>query len=164
MRCLLSEREFLIHVFVAIPLLLKHIEFILERYEHFKELDTRPDDFEDMFTPDWTLNELERTVAKGTGHLTEVSDNSQCFETVKSNLTCRNLESQAVGLAQGLYARVPGGGTRGEEVCDPVSYPPRLLSIGYRSELAARVDALLIERLKQPHSSMLHHRFSTLQI
>ncbi|GJE88539.1 RNA-binding protein Prp24 [Phanerochaete sordida] len=57
--------------YMSIPLLQKHIEFILERFEFLKEQGTRPDDFEDTFTADWTLNELEGIVAKGAGHLGE---------------------------------------------------------------------------------------------
>ena len=64
----------MIVVFVAIPLLQKHLQFILERYELVKEQETRPADLEELLTVDWMLDEMDKVVPKGAGHLTKVSD------------------------------------------------------------------------------------------
>ena len=63
----------------AIPLLQKHLEFLLERYEHVKEQETHPDDLNGLLTMDWMLSEMDKTVSKGAGHLTEVSRKSMCL-------------------------------------------------------------------------------------
>lgn len=57
----------------AIPLLKRHAEFLIERHQHFSEEGgSRPDDLEEMFTTEWTLDALEETISRGAAHLMEV--------------------------------------------------------------------------------------------
>ncbi|KAI0084788.1 hypothetical protein BDY19DRAFT_1077256 [Irpex rosettiformis] len=57
--------------YLSIPILKRHLEFLLERFNHFQELDARPKDLEDMFTQEWTRPRIENVVAQGIAHLTQ---------------------------------------------------------------------------------------------
>ena len=56
----------------AIKVLKRHLELLLERFNHFQELEARPDDLEDMFTPAWMRVRIDNIVAQGAAHLTQV--------------------------------------------------------------------------------------------
>lgn len=60
----------------AIPILEKHLKFIIERHAHYASNDNeRPENLGEMFTIDWTREALNRIVTKGLIHLTEVIHN-----------------------------------------------------------------------------------------
>ena len=54
-------------------MLRKHLDFLVERYEHFASLEARPDELGDLFTASWVRDEMPKVVEKGIGHLTQVS-------------------------------------------------------------------------------------------
>ncbi|CDO70855.1 hypothetical protein BN946_scf184801.g48 [Trametes cinnabarina] len=57
--------------YLSISILQKHLEFLVDRYEHFVESETRPDGLEEMFTPDWMHKAMTKVVSQGIGHLTK---------------------------------------------------------------------------------------------
>ena len=71
----------LILVSVAIPLLQKHLQLLLERYEHVKEQEPRPADLEELLTVNWMLDEMDKVISKGAGHLTKVSLESELLNS-----------------------------------------------------------------------------------
>ncbi|KAI0795287.1 hypothetical protein BC629DRAFT_315116 [Irpex lacteus] len=56
--------------YLSINILKRHVEFLLERFNHFQELETRPDDLGDLFTPTWTRAHMDGVVSQGIAHLT----------------------------------------------------------------------------------------------
>lgn len=56
----------------AIPLLKRHLEFILERQRQLEEDGVKPDEFRELLDVEWTLGEMDKIVSRGVGHLTEV--------------------------------------------------------------------------------------------
>lgn len=56
----------------AIQILQKHLQFLVERYGHF--LETRPEEFGEAFSVEWTRTAIQEVVSKGTVHLTQVRD------------------------------------------------------------------------------------------
>ncbi|KZT09316.1 RNA-binding protein Prp24 [Laetiporus sulphureus 93-53] len=64
--CERAEQDYL-----SIPLLEKHLDLLIERYEHFGTLDTKPNDLEELFSTEWTQSKMNEVVAKGIGHLTK---------------------------------------------------------------------------------------------
>ncbi|TFY58334.1 hypothetical protein EVJ58_g6483 [Rhodofomes roseus] len=61
-----AERDYL-----SMPLLRKHLNFLVERYEHFTSLETKPDSLGDLFSTSWIRSAMSDVVSKGIGHLTE---------------------------------------------------------------------------------------------
>ncbi|KAI0820419.1 RNA-binding protein Prp24 [Trametes gibbosa] len=57
------------HDHLSIPILQKHLEFLVERWEHFTE--SKPEDLGELFTPDWMHEALSKVVSQGLGHLTK---------------------------------------------------------------------------------------------
>ncbi|GBE83236.1 predicted protein [Sparassis crispa] len=57
--------------YLSIPLLTKHLEFLVERYEHFASTESRPEDLGDLFSTEWTREAIAWVVAQGAGHLTQ---------------------------------------------------------------------------------------------
>ncbi|KAG7088241.1 hypothetical protein E1B28_012255 [Marasmius oreades] len=103
--------------YLSIPLLKRHLEFIVSRYEAYAtENNEKPEEFGEMFSIDWTRLNMTDVVKKGTGHLTE------------SHLLWDQLqewESELLGSA----------------------------SAAERPALTMNLQALLLDRLKQPHST-----------
>ncbi|KZT64612.1 hypothetical protein DAEQUDRAFT_717745 [Daedalea quercina L-15889] len=56
---------------LSIPLLRKHLDFLVDRFEHVNALETRPDDLGDMFTTAWMHSAMSDVVDKGIGHLSQ---------------------------------------------------------------------------------------------
>lgn len=56
----------------AISILQRHIQFLVERWEIYQEADNTPDEFEELFTPEWMQETLAQVVSRGTGHLSKV--------------------------------------------------------------------------------------------
>ncbi|KAM5538638.1 hypothetical protein V8D89_007667 [Ganoderma adspersum] len=61
-----AERDYL-----SIPILQKHLEFLVERHEHFAEAGERPDALGEMFSIEWLHESMSKVVAQGIGHLTK---------------------------------------------------------------------------------------------
>lgn len=57
---------------LAIPVLKKHVEFILARHEHYLETE-KPQELGELFSVEWTRKALGEVVDKGVWHLTQVS-------------------------------------------------------------------------------------------
>ncbi|KAI0632486.1 RNA-binding protein Prp24 [Trametes polyzona] len=57
--------------YLSIPILQKHLEFLVERYEHFAEAESKPESLEELFSPEWMHETLARVVGAGIGHLTK---------------------------------------------------------------------------------------------
>ncbi len=64
-------------MFVAINILKRHLEFLLERVNHFQELETRPDGLGDLFTPAWMRAHIDGVVSQGIAHLTRVRQHTR---------------------------------------------------------------------------------------
>ncbi|KAJ3513576.1 hypothetical protein NLJ89_g2871 [Agrocybe chaxingu] len=56
--------------YLSIPILQKHIEFIIGRHEHYAPEVMKPDALGELFTTSWTRQALGEVVSKGTIHLT----------------------------------------------------------------------------------------------
>ncbi|KAI0081583.1 hypothetical protein K474DRAFT_1703756 [Panus rudis PR-1116 ss-1] len=105
-----AERDYL-----SIPILKKHLEYLIERHAHFAELDEKPEDLGELFTNEWTRNAIEEVVNKGIGHLTESQELWEMQREWESEILQNMPESE-------------------------------------RGPLVARMDEILLTRLKQPHS------------
>ncbi|EGN98450.1 hypothetical protein SERLA73DRAFT_169409 [Serpula lacrymans var. lacrymans S7.3] len=57
--------------YLSIPILQKHVEFIIDRHAHFASLESVPDELGDVCSTEWTRASLTSVVAKGEGHLTK---------------------------------------------------------------------------------------------
>ncbi|KAJ8519001.1 hypothetical protein ONZ45_g3994 [Pleurotus djamor] len=58
--------------YLSIPLLQKHLEFVIEKHARFVSgEEQRPEDLEDLLSTDWTREEIDRIVTKAIGHLTQ---------------------------------------------------------------------------------------------
>ncbi|KAI0056538.1 hypothetical protein BV25DRAFT_1893853 [Artomyces pyxidatus] len=56
--------------YLSIPLLLQHVEFLIDRHAHFASLESKPTE-EEPFSTQWTHDNLSFVVSKGLKHLTE---------------------------------------------------------------------------------------------
>ncbi|KAJ7432338.1 hypothetical protein FB451DRAFT_1480862 [Mycena latifolia] len=56
--------------YLSIPILKRHVELILARWEHFSE-NEKPQELGELFSVDWTRMALEEVVDKGAWHLTQ---------------------------------------------------------------------------------------------
>ncbi|KIJ17712.1 hypothetical protein PAXINDRAFT_130029 [Paxillus involutus ATCC 200175] len=56
--------------YLSIPILQKHIEFLVDRHAHFATLDTSLEDGE-LFSTPWTRDAISEVVEKGAGHITK---------------------------------------------------------------------------------------------
>ncbi len=62
---------------IAIPLLLKHLEFIVEQHAQYSSGSAdRPEGLGEILYTDWTREEISNIVSKGIEHLTQVSTNA----------------------------------------------------------------------------------------
>ncbi|EJF56678.1 RNA-binding protein Prp24 [Dichomitus squalens LYAD-421 SS1] len=57
--------------YLSIPILQKHLDFLVERHEHFVEAGGRPDALGEMFSPEWMHDSISKVVAQGAEHLTK---------------------------------------------------------------------------------------------
>ncbi|KAJ4001680.1 hypothetical protein F5050DRAFT_1708044 [Lentinula boryana] len=57
--------------YLSIPVLKRHIEFILSRYEHYAHGAVKPDGLGQLFSTEWTRAAIREIVNKGIGHITE---------------------------------------------------------------------------------------------
>ncbi|KAK1236238.1 Splicing factor [Marasmius sp. AFHP31] len=103
--------------YLSIPLLKRHIEFVVSRFEEYASGGSaKPEEFGEIFSVEWTRQHLTDVVNKGTGHITE------------SDLLWDQLQEWELGLL---------------ESASPADKP----------ELVIHAQALLLNRLKQPHST-----------
>ncbi|KIJ64460.1 hypothetical protein HYDPIDRAFT_111787 [Hydnomerulius pinastri MD-312] len=56
--------------YLSIPILQRHIEFLVDRHAHYATLET-PEESGGLFSTPWTREAIAAVVAKGTGHLTK---------------------------------------------------------------------------------------------
>ncbi|KAJ7645566.1 hypothetical protein DFH06DRAFT_1425383 [Mycena polygramma] len=56
--------------YLSIPILKRHIEFILARFEHYSETE-KPQELGELFSVDWTRTAVQEVVEKGIWHLTQ---------------------------------------------------------------------------------------------
>ncbi|OJT12790.1 hypothetical protein TRAPUB_10625 [Trametes pubescens] len=102
--------------YLSIPLLQKHLEFLVERYEHIAESESRPEGLGELFSPDWMHETLAKVADQGIGHLTK----SHLLWDIRRDWEFELLQNSS-----------------GEN----------------RERLASLVEAMLLERLQQPHSN-----------
>ncbi|KAJ3554397.1 hypothetical protein NM688_g3135 [Phlebia brevispora] len=57
--------------YLSIQLLKKHVNFIIQQHKQFQEDGTRPEELGELFSTQWTLDEMQKVVEHGIGHLTE---------------------------------------------------------------------------------------------
>ncbi|KAH8114308.1 hypothetical protein DFH11DRAFT_1593741 [Phellopilus nigrolimitatus] len=57
--------------YLSIPLLQKHVEFLIDRHAHFNLSNPPPEDIGDAFSAEWTRTMISSLVEKGSGHLTK---------------------------------------------------------------------------------------------
>lgn len=108
----------------AIPLLKKHLEFVIERHRYFVEEGTIPEELGDLFTTEWTLKEMEKVASRGAGHLTEVC----CEQCPNRHIITRTTEPPIVGPSARTYRGDAGGRThiRRRQVSDELPSFPHL--------------------------------------
>ncbi|PSR71958.1 hypothetical protein PHLCEN_2v12168 [Hermanssonia centrifuga] len=70
--------------YLSIPLLKKHIEFILHRHTHFQEQGSRPDAFGDLLNTEWTFTESRKVYERAVGHL---SESHQLYSLLRDYIT-----------------------------------------------------------------------------
>lgn len=60
-------------LFSAIPLLQKHLEFILSGHSHYASIENKkPETLQEIFSTEWTRSAIAEVTNKGIGHLTQV--------------------------------------------------------------------------------------------
>ena len=62
-----------IDIHLAMPILQKHLEFLVDRFEHLAQFESKPDGLEELFSPEWMHETLTKVVSLGIGHITKVS-------------------------------------------------------------------------------------------
>jgi len=58
---------------VALLILNKHLEFLVDRHEYFSELEVKPDNLGELFSDSWTQEAMADVVSKGAGDISQVS-------------------------------------------------------------------------------------------
>ena len=139
---------------LAIPLLRRHLDFLVERFDHFAELEERPEDLGDLFTAAWMRSEMPEVVEKGIGHLTQVST-VVCGVRVPLMM---HLEPLAVGCVQRLGAGAAPERVPCREVRCTITVSSQWAHSAHREEIQDQVELMLLKRLQQPHSSKWHPR------
>ncbi|KIM54604.1 hypothetical protein SCLCIDRAFT_136495 [Scleroderma citrinum Foug A] len=61
-----AERDYL-----SIPILQKHLEFLIDRHAYFSALEPKPEELGELFSTEWTREAIATVVTKGHGHLTK---------------------------------------------------------------------------------------------
>ncbi|KAI1794811.1 RNA-binding protein Prp24 [Ganoderma leucocontextum] len=96
--------------YLSIPILQKHIEFMVERCEHFTEAGGRPDALGEMFSTVWMHESMSKVVAQAVGHLTKshlLFDTQRDWELeCLSNATGEERESLASLVKEVLQERL----------------------------------------------------------
>lgn len=62
--------------YIAIPILQKHIQFLIDRHAWLSTLDAKPEEFSELFSTEWTRAMMASVITKGAHHLTEVRQKS----------------------------------------------------------------------------------------
>ncbi|KAI0338891.1 hypothetical protein BDW22DRAFT_1409299 [Trametopsis cervina] len=57
--------------YMSIPVLKRHLEFLLAQFSRIKEMETKPAELGDMLSVDWMRVHVNDIVSKGTAHLTQ---------------------------------------------------------------------------------------------
>lgn len=62
-----------ISIYLAIPILKSHLEFIIERYALYASGEQhKPSELGETFSTEWTRSAIAEIVERGAGHLTQV--------------------------------------------------------------------------------------------
>ncbi|CCM02468.1 uncharacterized protein FIBRA_04567 [Fibroporia radiculosa] len=59
------------HDYLSLPLLQKHLELLIDRFQYFHSVDLRPEELQDLFSMEWTHTAMASVVSQGIGHLTK---------------------------------------------------------------------------------------------
>jgi hypothetical protein len=59
-------------IITAIPILQKHLQFIIDRHAHYGGEEVKPSELGELFSTSWTRAAIAEVVNKGIGHLTQV--------------------------------------------------------------------------------------------
>lgn len=57
--------------YLSMPILQKHLQFLIEQHEKYAISESRPDALGDIFSTQWTRGAITEVVSKGIGHLTK---------------------------------------------------------------------------------------------
>ncbi|EMD31421.1 hypothetical protein CERSUDRAFT_119799 [Gelatoporia subvermispora B] len=57
--------------YLSIPVLQKHLEFLVDRFEYFASADKRPEELGELFSAEWTRTMIGVVVSQGIGHLSK---------------------------------------------------------------------------------------------
>lgn len=135
---------------LAIPILQKNIEFLIQRHTWFATLEDKPEDFGELLSTEWTRSVIASIVGKGAGHLTQVSSFLRgVFDMYRD---C-GAEPHPVGSPMGMGIRSSRNSFSIGKVSPQVF--PRLSQhdlLAIRQAQVAIVESLLLERLQQPHA------------
>lgn len=71
-------------LYLAVPILQKHLEFLVDRFDHLAQLESKPDGLEELFSPEWMHETMTKVVSLGIGHITQVSQ-FLCFSNINHN-------------------------------------------------------------------------------
>ena len=90
----------------AIKILEKHIQLLIDRYEWFNALETKPEQFGEMFSDEWTMSMISPLVAKGAGHITQACSQVVTGRSKSSDRLCT--ESCTIWFTARLDSRIVG--------------------------------------------------------
>ncbi|KZP31530.1 hypothetical protein FIBSPDRAFT_776202 [Athelia psychrophila] len=57
--------------YLSLPILIKHVQFLIDRHAWLAAVDEKPEEFGELFSTEWTRASMAFTVAKGANHLTQ---------------------------------------------------------------------------------------------
>ncbi|KAH9890065.1 RNA-binding protein Prp24 [Cubamyces lactineus] len=102
--------------YLSVPILQKHLEFLVDRFDHLAQLESKPDGLEELFSPEWMHETMTKVVSLGIGHITQ----GHLLWDIQRDWELERLQNAS-----------------GEQ----------------REQLVGLVEAMLLERLQQPHSN-----------
>lgn len=59
-------------LFAAIPVLQKHVKFLIDRHGHYDSEGNKPEELGELFSTEWTRAAISAVVCQASGHLTQV--------------------------------------------------------------------------------------------
>ena len=64
---------FFIDVLPAIPILKKHVEYIIDRHTHYTEEGAnKPEELGELFSTEWTRAAISTVISQASGHISQV--------------------------------------------------------------------------------------------
>ncbi|KAG6903150.1 hypothetical protein C0995_004697 [Termitomyces sp. Mi166 len=79
--------------YLSIPILEKHLQFLIDRHEYYSGENTKPAALEDFFSTAWTRTAIAEIVKKGAGHLTKETPQSHLLWDLERDWELQQLES-----------------------------------------------------------------------